>query len=123
MSQHPQPEPRPGPDFSHVTSAAAAAELAARGELEKLFLLPLEFGGQDIPPNVVYVPVGIGQVKQRIDQGVIRQLAADGKVTKYTANPEYTGESFVPTSITIVAHDPGSFSTTIAIWGEAPQRG
>ena len=112
-----------GPDFSDVASEATAAEMAARGQLEKLFLLPPEFGGEDIPPNVVYVPVGIGQIKQRIDLGIVRQLVQDGKVTQYTATPEYSGKSFIPIALKIVAHSPGSFTTTINIWGEALQRG
>lgn len=117
-----KPQPQ-GPDFSHVASEAAAAEMAARGLLEKLLLLPAEFGGQDIPPNVVYVPVGIGGVKQHIDLGIVRQLVEEGKVTQYTATPEYTGKSFIPIALTIVAHTPGSFTTTINIWGEALRRG
>lgn len=111
--------PPPGPDFSHVTSEATAVKMAAGGLLEKVFLLPPEFGGQDIPPNVVYVPVGMGQVKQHVDLGIVRQLVQDGKVTQYTATPEYAGESFIPIALTIVAHSPGSFTTTINLWGEA----
>jgi hypothetical protein len=109
----------PGPDFSHIRSQQAAEALAAQGRLEKLFLLPPEFGGQDIPPNVVYVPVGLAGVKRRIDLGTIAGLVNDGKVTQYAATPEYTGDSFIPTAVTIVASQPGSFTTRIAIWGEA----
>jgi hypothetical protein len=42
------PQPN-GPDFSAIDSQAKAEELFRRGDLEKLFLMPLEFGGQDIP--------------------------------------------------------------------------
>ncbi|MBV1855090.1 hypothetical protein [Catellatospora tritici] len=111
-----------GPDFSHVTSEAEAARLAAQGMLEKLFLLPLEFGGHDIPQNYVFVPVGVGQIKQQIDLGIVRQLVADGTVTQYTATPEYAGDSFIPVAVVITAHTPGSFTTTINVWGEAIQR-
>ncbi|MDI1462562.1 hypothetical protein QEZ54_16440 [Catellatospora sp. KI3] len=112
-----------GPDFSDITSESAAAALAAEGSLEKLLLLPPEFGGSDIPPNLVYVPVGIAEVKQQIDLGVVRPLVADGTVTRYTATPEYAGDSFIPIAVVITAHTPGSFTTTINIWGEALQRG
>jgi hypothetical protein len=56
------PQPN-GPDFSEVDSQAKAEALFRQGDLEKLFLMPLEFGGQDIPVNVLYVPVGVSSSK------------------------------------------------------------
>jgi hypothetical protein len=85
--------------------------------------MPLEFGGSDIPPNTLYVPVGIAGIKAGIDDDVIGPLVEEGKVTSYTATPEYQGKSFIPIAIRIVASDPGQFSTTINIWGEALTRG
>ncbi len=108
-----------GPDFSGIDSRAKAEELFRRGDLEKLFLMPLEFGGEDVPLNVLYVPIGLAGIKSRIDNNVIGPLAAEGKLTRYTATPEYQGNSFIPIAIKIVASDPGEFSTTINIWGEA----
>jgi hypothetical protein len=108
-----------GPDFSEVDSQKKAIAMYRRGELEKLFLMPLEFGGQDIPNNVLYVPIGVAAAKARIDNGVIAELVRKGKVTEYTANAKYQGESFIPSAIEIVASDPGKFTTTIAIWGDA----
>ena len=55
-----------GPDFSHVNSQAKAEALFRQGELEKLFLMPLEFGGEDNPLNVLYVPLGVAAIKQGI---------------------------------------------------------
>ena len=101
--------PSIGPDFSKIDSQAKAEELFRRGELEKLFLMPLEFGGQDIPVNTLYVPVGVADLKAGIDNNVIGPLAAEGKITKYTATPEYQGKSFIPIAINI--------------WGEALARG
>ena len=54
--------PADGPDFSAIDSREKAEELFRRGELEMLFLMPLEFGGIDDPRNVVFVPVGIAAV-------------------------------------------------------------
>ena len=116
----PQPD---GPDFSEIDSQSKAEDLFRRGDLEKLFLMPLEFGGQDIPVNTLYVPVGVADIKAGIDNNVIGALAADGKITKYAATPEYQGKSFIPIAIKIVASDPGQFSTTLNIWGEALTRG
>jgi hypothetical protein len=114
-----KPPPANGPDFSAIDSQARVEELFRRGELEKLFLMPLEFGGEEIPPNTVYVPVGVADIKNGIDTNVITPLVEEGKVTSYTARPQYQGSSFVPTAIQIVASDPGEFRTTINIWGEA----
>lgn len=56
--------PRPnGPDFSAIDSREKAEELFRRGEMEKLFLMPLEFGGTDDPRNTLYVPAGIAAAK------------------------------------------------------------
>jgi len=111
-----------GPDFSEIDSRAKAEELFRRGQLEKLLLMPLEFGGEDIPVNTLYVPIGVADIKAGIDNNVIAPLAAEGKFTKYTATPEYQGKSFIPIAINIVASDPGEFSTTINIWGDALAR-
>jgi hypothetical protein len=108
-----------GPDFSEIDSQKKAVEMFRRGKLEKLFLMPLEFGGQDIPDNVLYVPIGVAAAKGRIDNGIIAELVRKGKVSQYTANAKYQGESFIPIAIEIVASDPGKFTTTIAIWGDA----
>jgi hypothetical protein len=118
-SKNPQPI---GPDFSEVDSSAKAEELFRRGELEKLFLMPLEFGGQDIPVNTLYVPIGIADIKSGIDNNIIAPLAAEGKITHYKVEPEYQGNSFIPIALNIVASNPGNFTSTIAIWGAALSR-
>jgi hypothetical protein len=110
----------PGPDFSHITSQSAALDLVRVGQLEPLLLLPDIFGGRDdVAANVVYVPVGLADVKRGIDENIVVPLAREGQVTRYVATPRYEGDSFIPTAITINASEPGSFTTTIAIWGSA----
>jgi len=111
--------PPNGPDFSGIDSRTKAEELFRRGDLEKLLLMPLEFGGEDNVHNMVYVPIGVAATKSGIDNNVIRPLAAEGKFTKYKAMAEYEGNSFIPIAIRIVASDPGEFSTAINIWGKA----
>lgn len=111
--------PKNGPDYSSIDSLAKAVELFDRGELEKLYLMPLEFGGSDIPVNTLYVPIGVADIKDGIDNNIIGPLAAEGKITKYTASPEYHGKSFIPIAIKIVASEPGEFTSTINIWGNA----
>jgi hypothetical protein len=120
-SKKPSREPD-GPDFSHVDSQAKAEAMFRKGKLEKLFLLPLQFGGQDIPDNVLYVPLGVAAVKEGMDVNVIAGLVDQGTVSQYKAEPEYQGDSFVPIAIKITAWEPGEFTTTINIWGEALAR-
>ena len=112
------PEPS-GPDFSGVDSQTKAEALFRKGKLEKLFLLPLQFGGQDIPNNFLYVPLGVAAIKERMDVGVIGPLVEKGKVRQYRAEPEYQGDSFIPIAIKITVWEPGEFTTTINVWGEA----
>lgn len=103
-------------DFSQIDSQSKVLELFERGDLEKLFLLPPEFGGADRPENVVYVPVSTAKIKASTDANV-GKLVADGKVTQYAATPRYSGNSFVPIAIDVTASDPGNFVFTVAIWG------
>jgi len=85
-----------GPDFSSVDSRAKAEELFLRGELEKLLLLPLEFGGDDQPENVLYVPVGVAAVKSGIDLNIISPLVSEGKISQYEAEPESRATASFP---------------------------
>jgi len=114
--------PPAGPDFSQIDSRAKAEQLLQSGTLEKLFLMPLAFGGEDVPPNVLHVPIGVAAIKDGIDANIVGPLAAEGKISKYKAEPEYRGDSFIPIAIKITAWDPGQFTTTISIWGEALSR-
>lgn len=122
MSPNKNPQPTHIQDFSGVDSQEKAVESFHRGELEKLFVMPLEFGGEDILLNTLYVPVGIAAVKAEIDNDVIGPLVQEGEITQYKATPEYQGKSFVPSALTIVASEPGELTVTIPIWGDALTR-
>lgn len=108
-----------GPDFSEVDSSEKAQRLADQGVLVKLHLLPPEFGGDDAPQNIVYVPPFVTELKLGMEANTIMPLVRDGKITRYAAIPKYQGRSFVPNAIEIRATDPGSFEADIRIWGEA----
>jgi len=111
--------PKSGPDYRHVDSRKKAEELCKRGTLQKLLLVPAEFGGQDVPPNVVYVPAMAVELKTRMDLATIRPMAEKGLARTYTATPAYEGNSVVPVSISVCAADPGRFEGVINIWGRA----
>lgn len=114
--------PAHGPDFSHVDSLEKALALVEAGELEVLYLMPPEFGGPEDPRNIVYVPVGIAEIKYSTDMNIIAPLVESGNVQHYAAAPEYRGRSFIPMAIKIEATDPGRFESEINIWGEALDR-
>ena len=116
------PTPNGGPDFSDINSKEKAEARLQSGELEKLLLLPADFGGTDDPRNIVYVPRGFVAAKRDIDANIIKPLIESEKITEYQATPEYQGKSFVPIAIKIVARNPGSFTTDINIWGKALAR-
>ncbi len=112
-----------GPDYAHIDSAEKAQQLVSRGELVTILLMPEAFGGEAFPANIVYVPPFAAHVKTSTDENIIRPLAEEGKIKRYSAKAEYSGKSFVPIALKLVASDPGSFTYDIAIWGEALGRG
>jgi len=111
-----------GPDFSGVDSREKAEALFQQGILQKAYLMPLEFGGQDSPLNCVFVPQFAAQLKAQNDTNIILPLAQDGKIKHYDAKPEYQGNSFVPIALRVTASDPGHFTYDIKIWGAALDR-
>lgn len=87
------------------------------GRLEMMFLLPEEFGGEPVPENLVLVPLGANAMKADVDFGIVRELVANGQASRYAAVPRYEDRCVVPRALTISATDPGTFETTIELWG------
>ncbi len=120
-----KPAPANGPDYAWIDSPARAEEAVRRGEVEKLFMVPLEFGGAEIPENTLYVPPWVGDVKAGLDNNVIRPLAEEGVSVQYSVVPEYEGRSLVPIALTTRWARPGdarSSRQVINIWGAALAR-
>jgi hypothetical protein len=116
-----------GPDFSAIDSPARAEQAVRRGELETLFMMPLEFGGAEIPQNTLHVPPWVPAAKASFDNDVIRPLVEEGLSIQYSVIPEYQSgsRSLVPIAITTVWAKPGdaqSSTCVIKIWGEALTR-
>ena len=106
------------PDYSAIDSRVKAEEPVSEGLLVKMLLLPLEFGGNDIAENCVYVPPFVLEIKQGADRNIIAPLVENGHVSRYRATPKYQGASFVPCAVEIQGFDPGDFRETICIWGD-----
>lgn len=73
-------------DLSSVDSRAKAQSLFSAGRLGKLYMRPLEFGGEDNPLNTLFVPQPVVNQKAAIDLEVIRPLVEAGRISTYTAN-------------------------------------
>jgi hypothetical protein len=114
-------EPQPI-DFATIKSREKAEALHRAGVLQKLSLLPPEFGGDDRPANTIFVPPGVAKRKADIDQQIIGALIKARKISKYSAKPEYEAGSVVPISLTITVSDPETYEFPITIWGSAIDR-
>lgn len=105
-------------DFSDVTTKEKAEALYAQGKLEKILLFPSELGGKDIPQNSVFVPLGISEIKNRLT-GTLARFVSEGQINNLTVEPEYKGESFIPSRIKMRAwhtDKKGEFTPSIEIW-------
>ena len=105
-------------DYSHVTSLKIARELAEKGELEKILLFPEAFGGEDIPVNVLYVPLGIAEIKAQLTETTINYMEQN-LINKLEVLPTYKGDSFIPATIEMKmwhSDKEGIFNPIINIW-------
>ena len=103
------------PDFSRITTKSKAVDLYKKGELVKVHLMTLEFGGEDSERNILYVPEFAQNFKHRFDK-MIEELLIDGKKLGYSAEPEYKGKSVVPSKLKISVTGESEFKETINIW-------
>ncbi|KAB1154255.1 hypothetical protein F7018_14895 [Tenacibaculum aiptasiae] len=104
-----------GPDFNDIDSNDKAFNLFKKGELTKIHLIPVEFGGEDSNINTLYVPEFVSVLKMRFDQ-MIEDLLIEGKELSYSANPEYKGKSFIPSALKISVTGDSEFTEVIEIW-------
>lgn len=117
----PESSVRPN-DFSHITSRELAEAAWQSGQLQKLLLMPAEFGGEDVEVNVLYLPGVAADAKRTVDLQQVLPLAQQGRISRYEARPQYFGDSFVPSLLTIDACDPGRFTAEVRVWGSVAER-
>jgi len=104
-----------GVDYSAVNSREKAAELAEAGLLRKVQLFPLEFGGEDVEQNTIYLPKKAAIEKLRFEQRVM-DLAQSGLINSYTASPDYQGDSYIPSDLRLEASGNENVAITIQIF-------
>lgn len=105
------------PDYTEVDSMEKAIELANKGILQPLYLMPLRFNGEESARNRLFVPPVVVELKDRYDD-MVEDLLVKGHVNGYSCTPEYKGKSFIPSSLTVVARKDGQdvFTQKINIW-------
>ena len=91
-----------GVKYAEITSREKAKSMYELGLLRKAFLFPIEFGGEEIEVNTIYLPKKAAIEKQMFEQKIM-QLAHDGMINNYSANPEYKGDSFIPAKLLLKA--------------------
>lgn len=104
-----------GPDFSDINSIEKAIDLYKKGSLTKIYMMPLEFGGEDSPENTLYVPEFVKEFKNQFDN-MVGDLLEEGKQLGFEAIPEYKGKSFVPSKLILMVTGDSEFTETIHIW-------
>ena len=75
-------------DFSDVSSREQAERLVGEGRLARILLFPAEFGGEDIPPNVTFVPPAVAPIREALI-GTLTRFIEEGLIDRMTVSPEY----------------------------------
>lgn len=102
-------------DYSEIDSNEKAQELYDKGQLSKLHLVSLDFGGEDSLLNSLFVPRHAKEKKEKFDLTLMKMLQ-DGLKLGFKANPEYKGKSFIPSKIVINVTGDKTLTETIDIW-------
>ncbi len=106
------------PDFSAVTEAEDIEALVAQGALVPILVVPLDFGGTEDAVNTAYVTPQAAEQKALIDATLI-DLAEQGLLNSFELEPEYRGDSLIPTKLTFRANHKGEgerFDLTVEVW-------
>lgn len=106
------------PDFSAVTTKAAAERLVRAGQLVEITLFPTELGGPEEPRNLSYITPEAAFVRSLVI-GTLSRFFEDDVIDTLEVEPDYKGRSIVPSSIRMIATHSGQeghFATTIDVW-------
>lgn len=108
----------PPPDFSDVTTRAAARRLVREGRLVEVSLFPVELGGPDEPDNLGFITPEAAFVRAMVI-GTFGRFLEEGVIDRLEVVPDYKGDSIVPVRVTMTAshsESEGSIGTTIDVW-------
>ncbi|WP_121964749.1 hypothetical protein [Myroides sp. N17-2] len=102
-------------NYADICSYQEAEHYYKTGQLGKLYLVGLAFGGDDSPFNIVYAPKEAVIEKQLIDNA-LEAILHQGLHLQYRAFPEYKGNSFIPSKIIIEVDGNNTYKEVIDIW-------
>ncbi len=108
----------PAQDFTSVTSKEAIGTLADKGLLVPVYLFPPSLGGPEIEQNQVYVTPEAARNMELLVL-TIERFVSDGLLNQMDVQPEYRGDSLVPSKIAIEAwstEGDGRFEPVIEVW-------
>lgn len=106
------------PDFSAVTTRAAAQKLAREGRLVRIRAFPTELGGPSDPHNILYIPPAVEEARQLLI-GTLRRFTAEDLIDQLDVQAEYKGASIIPSRIRFKAwHSRGGapFEAVVEVW-------
>jgi hypothetical protein len=107
------------PDFSTVTTRAAAGRLVRKHRLVKIHYVPTALGGPNFKHNIGYVTPEAAAAHAQLTEMLARYVERD-LVDQLEIEPDYKGASIVPSRIRVKAsHSRGgkSFESVIDVWG------
>ena len=105
-------------DPATVGSREQALALVEQGRLEKILSFPDRFGGEDIAPNQLFVPIGVAALKDEVTAEVVEAVES-GLINNLNVDAEYKGSSFVPARIHVTgthSDRDSRFGRTIEVW-------
>lgn len=112
------------PTRAEILTLEDAAIWVVRGNLVKVHLLPLEFGGEDTPGNTTYLPPEAARAKMAFDARVSARLQPEMEL-RYEADPEFDIPSLVPARLrmtTIGDEDESSETIEVGLLGLLPHQ-
>jgi hypothetical protein len=102
-------------DYTNIDSKEKAIQLYQEKSLEKIYLMALDFGGDDSEVNIVYVPLTAKEQKERFDEKLVTWLMA-GKELGLKVEPQYKGKSFIPSKLIMKVTGEENLTEVIEIW-------
>ncbi|MDQ0248694.1 hypothetical protein J2W22_000741 [Sphingomonas kyeonggiensis] len=107
-----------GPDFSEITSKAAAQKLVRQGQLVRIRAFPAELGGPAYRRNILYVPPEVEEARQLLI-GTLRRFTEEDLIDSLDVQMEYKGTSIIPARIHYIGtHSRGGepFEAVVEVW-------
>ncbi|RSY88026.1 hypothetical protein DAH66_06075 [Sphingomonas koreensis] len=108
------------PDFTTVTTKAAANRLVRAGRLVKIHYFPTELGGPAKDRyNIGYITPEAAEARELLI-GTLEADVEEGTIDQMSIVPDYSGNSIIPTRIRFMAwhseRKGGEFAVVLEVW-------